>query len=82
MGQDRSHNTQTIGMVLIGTAVSFFFTSLVASIVVIRNRKAVKTAFEEGILKGIRQENKEWQEEEIEESAEEFIRNYVQKGGE
>lgn len=74
--QDYSRYIQTIGIVLMGIAASFLISTVVASIVVIRNRKAVKSAFKQGYLKA---QKEEFIEETV---AEEFMKNYIQKGGE
>jgi hypothetical protein len=69
---------QTIIVVIIGVCTFLGFTTLIASIVVTRNRTVVKAAYKKGFRDGA----ESGKEDLVLHGAEEFMTNYVQKGGE
>jgi hypothetical protein len=79
IGQSGDQNVELWGIVLLGIGAFFLLTTIIAYEVVIRNRKAVESAFKDGYRKG---KTAKLEEEDVEENAKEFIKNYVQKGGE
>lgn len=90
-GTERLNLITVAGGVL---AANLFISALIGSIIVFRNRRAVKAAYEQGFIRGASAAEASLRtpaeltallttiNEEMEENAQEFVKNYVQRGGE